>query len=60
MVVLAEPVLPDLKNERIQFPFDPADNAILLRIIRSLVLIIRMREYPLRFLEADTALRILS
>lgn len=30
MVVLAEPVLPDFKDERIQFPVNPADGAVLL------------------------------
>jgi hypothetical protein len=60
MVVLAEPVLADLKHKRIQFPFDPADSAVLLRIIGSLILIIRMREDLLRFLETYSALRIFT
>ncbi len=60
MVILTEPVLADLKDKRIQFRFDPADSTVLLRVIGSLILIIRVREDRLRFLEIDTAVGIFS
>ncbi len=59
MVILAESIVSDLKDERIELPFCPTDNAVLRRIVGSLILIIRTREDLLCFLETDSALGVL-
>lgn len=60
MVILAQPIFADLKYERVEPALGPTDHAILLRVIGSLVLVVRMEEHLLRFLETDATLGIFS
>ena len=53
-------VFPNFKNHRVKTTAGPANGAVLLRPILSLILIIGMTEYLLRFFKTDPALRIPS
>src|SRR5438105_7674675 len=59
-IVFSAFICPDFKNQRIESPTRPPDGTILLRPILTLIEMIRMTKYLLRFLETNTALRILS
>jgi hypothetical protein len=48
VVVFAEAVFPDLKNQREQAISVPSDGAVLLGIVRATVLVVRAREDLLR------------
>ena len=56
MVELSFRVFPNLKNDRVQAATHPADGAMLIREVRTLVGVIGMKEYLLYFLETDSAL----
>jgi hypothetical protein len=58
MVELSFRILPNLKNDRVQSASHPTDGAMLVRKVQTLVGVIGMMEYPLYFLEANSALRI--
>jgi hypothetical protein len=56
--IFAEAVFPDLEYHCEQPVADPPDRAVLLRFVRAPVLVMRVGEDLLRFLEADAALRV--
>ena len=58
-IVFSAFIFPDFKNQGVETTADPANGAILLRLILPLIHIIGMTKYLLRFFKTDPTLRIL-
>jgi hypothetical protein len=56
VAVFAEVVFPDLKDHREQAILDPSDRAVLFRLVRAPVLVMRAREDLLRLSDSLLAL----
>jgi len=58
VAILAEVVFADLEDHRKQAILNPSNRAVLFRIVRAKVLIIRAREDLLRFLDVNASFRV--
>ena len=56
MVILVHPILADFEDQGEEAAFYPSDGAILLRVVRALILVVRALEDFLRLFKADSSL----
>jgi len=58
VVILTQTILPNFEDQGEEAAFHPSDGAILLRVVRAPILIVRVLEDLPCLLEADPSLRV--